>query len=74
MHPHGMSASCHGKEDVLVLAGLHLHTGIGFTILCKMCGGKMMIEVLMNLPFVSLSMLDILGINVTTVISTTTKT
>ena len=41
MHPRGMSASCHGKEDVLVLAGPHLHMGIGFAILCKVCGGKM---------------------------------
>ena len=26
-----------------VLAGPHLHTGIGFTILFKVCGGKMLI-------------------------------
>ena len=44
MHPHGMSTSFHGKEDVLVLAGPHLHTGIGFTILCKECGGKMHVD------------------------------
>ena len=42
MHPHGMSTSFHGKEDVSVLAGPHLHTGTGFTILCKVCGGKML--------------------------------
>ena len=40
MHPHGMSASCHGKEDLLVLVGSHLHMGTGFVILCKVCGGK----------------------------------
>ena len=44
-----MSASCHGKEDVSVLAGPHLHTGIGFSILCKVCGGKMlMVEELLG--------------------------
>ena len=42
MHPRGMSASCHGKKDVLVLAGPHLHTNTGFAILCKVCGGKML--------------------------------
>ena len=42
MHPHGMSASFHGKEDVSLLAGPHLHMGIGFTILWKVCGGKML--------------------------------
>ena len=41
MHPRGMPASCHGKEDVSVLAGPHLHMITGFTILCKVCGGKM---------------------------------
>ena len=35
-----MSASCHGKEDGLVLAGPHFHTGTHFTILCEVCGGK----------------------------------
>ena len=38
MHNCGMSASCHRKKDVLVLAGPHLHTGTSFTILCKVCG------------------------------------
>ena len=38
----GMSASFHGKDDVLVLAGPHLRTGIGFAFLCKACGGKML--------------------------------
>ena len=42
MHPRGMFASCHGKEDVLVLAGPHLHTSTGFAILCKVFGGKML--------------------------------
>ena len=42
MHHHGMSASFHGKEDVSLLAGPHLHTGTGFAILCKVCGGKML--------------------------------
>ena len=42
MHPRGMSTSSHGKEDVPVLAGPHLHTGTGFAILCKVCGGKML--------------------------------
>ena len=42
MHSRGMSASCHGKEDVSVLAGPHLNTGTGFTILCKVCGRKML--------------------------------
>ena len=30
MHHRGMSASCHGKEDVSVLASPHLHMGTGF--------------------------------------------
>ena len=42
MRPRGMSASCHGKEDVLVLASPHLYTGTGFIILYKVCGGKML--------------------------------
>ena len=42
MHPHGMSASCHRKEDVSVLEGPHLHTCTSFTILCKVCGRKML--------------------------------
>ena len=42
MHPCGMFANCHGKEDVSVLAGPHLHTGTGFAILCKVCGGTML--------------------------------
>ena len=42
MHPHGMSASCHGKEDVSELVSPHLHMGTGFAILCKVCGGKML--------------------------------
>ena len=42
MHSRDMSASCHGKQDVSLLAGPYLHTGIGFTILCKVCGGKML--------------------------------
>ena len=42
MHPRGMSASFHGKEDVSVLAGPHLHTGTSFAILCKVCGGKIL--------------------------------
>ena len=42
MHPRGMSASCHGKKDASLLAGPHLHPGTGFTILCKVCGGKML--------------------------------
>ena len=42
MHPRGMSASFHGKEDLPVLAGPYLHTGTGFAILCKVCGGKML--------------------------------
>ena len=37
-----MSISCHGKEDVSVLAGPHLHMGTSFAILCKVCGGKML--------------------------------
>ena len=45
MHSHGMSVSCHGKEDVAVLRGPHLHTGNGFTILCKVCSGKMLMAV-----------------------------
>ena len=42
MHPHSMSASCNGKEDVSMLASPHLHMGTGFAILCKVCGGKML--------------------------------
>ena len=42
MHPRGMSASCNGKEDVSVLASSHSHMSTGFTILCKVCGGKML--------------------------------
>ena len=42
MHSHGMSASCHGKEDMSVLVGPHLNTGTGFAILCKVCGRKML--------------------------------
>ena len=42
MHSRCMSASRHGKGDVSVLAGLHLHTSTGFAILCKVCGGKML--------------------------------
>ena len=42
MHSCGMSASCHGKEDESVLAGPHLYRGIGFAILCKVYGGKML--------------------------------
>ena len=42
MHPRGMSASFHVKEDVSVLAGPHFHMSTGFTILCKVCGGKML--------------------------------
>ena len=42
MHPRGMFASCHGKEDVSVLAGPHLHTGTGIAILCKVCCEKML--------------------------------
>ena len=42
MHPHGMSASYHEKEDVLVLASPHLHTSTKFTILCKVCGERML--------------------------------
>ena len=42
MNSHGMSASCHEKQDVSVLAGPHLHTGTSFAILCKVCGGKML--------------------------------
>ena len=42
MHPRGMSTSCHGKEDVLVLTGPYLHTSTGFAILCKVCGRKML--------------------------------
>ena len=38
MHPCGVFASCQRKEDVLVLAGPHLHTSTGFAILCKVCG------------------------------------
>ena len=44
MHPRGMPASYHGKEDVSVLAGPHLHTSTGFTIFCKVCGGKMSMD------------------------------
>ena len=42
MHPRGMFTSCHGKEDVSMLVGPHLHKGTGFAILCKVCGGKML--------------------------------
>ena len=35
MHPCGKSVSCHGKEDVSVLAGPHLHMGTSFTNLYK---------------------------------------
>ena len=42
MHPRAMSSSCHEKEDVLVLAGPHLHMGTSFVILCKVCDGKML--------------------------------
>ena len=42
MYPRDMFSSCHEKEDVSLLAGPHLHTGTGFTILCKVCGGKML--------------------------------
>ena len=42
MHSRGMFASCHEKKDVSVLTGPHLHTSTGFTILCKVCGGKML--------------------------------
>ena len=37
-----MSTSCHGKEDLSVLADPHLHIGTSFAILCKVCGGKML--------------------------------
>ena len=42
MQHRGMSASFHGKEDVLVLVGPHLLTCTGLAILCKVCGGKML--------------------------------
>ena len=42
MHPCGMLVSCHGKKGVSVLACPHLHIGTGFTILCKVCDGKML--------------------------------
>ena len=42
MHPRDMFASCIGKEDVSMLASKHLHTDTGFTILCKVCDGKML--------------------------------
>ena len=42
MNPRGMSTSCHGKKDVSVLIGPHFHTGTCFAILCKVCGGKML--------------------------------
>ena len=43
MHPHGMSAGCHGKLVVSMLTGPHLHKDNGFTILCRVCSGKMLI-------------------------------
>ena len=44
MHSRGMSASCHGKEDVIVLASPHFHMSTGFAILCKVCGRKMLMD------------------------------
>ena len=37
-----MSTTCHGKKDMSVLAGPYLRMGNGFAILCKVCGGKML--------------------------------
>ena len=36
MCPRGMFASCHGKEDVSVLAGPHLHTSTSLQF-CARC-------------------------------------